>query len=155
MLDMLVVQWNKNDQTNLWIGNSLAILKWSLIFPTENVNIEAFFVASTFNFKIAYFASRRLTICLSQSLPGPTVQLFAWHRNVPRDCHSAVTSKRFHGYLPDHGGAHGGSGTIQMKRICIGEFASDCIAAHSTFISLTSSLGLSVCQFFFHLNGFM
>lgn len=81
-----------------------------------------------------------VSICQSypQPPPGPAVQLFSRHRNIPCDCHSAVTCSRFHGYLPDHNEAHAGPGKIQMKWICICEFASVCIAAHSTFISLMS-----------------
>lgn len=91
-------------------------------------------------FSFFEFVSNSVIICQShpQPLPGPAVQLFGRHHNIPRDCHSAVTCSCFHGYLPDHDEAHAGPGKIQMKWICICEFASVCIAALSTFISVTS-----------------
>lgn len=106
--------------------------------------------------------SPSVIICqsLPQPLPGPAVQLFGQHRNVPRDCHSAVTCSCFHGYLPDHDEAHASPGKIQIKWICICKFASVCIAAHTAFISLTSPATAQMNELlslpiFFHLNSLM
>ncbi len=109
-----------------------------------------------------HVVSNSVIICQSypQPLPGPAVQLFSQHHNIPRDCHSAVTCSRFHGYLPDLNEAHAGPGKIQTKWICICEFASVCIEARSTFISLTSPATtllneLLTLPIFFHLNSLM
>lgn len=113
-------------------------------------------------FRRYHVVSPSVIICqsLPRPLPGPAVQLFGQHRNVPCDCHSAVTCSCFHGYLPDHDEAHASPGKIQMKWICICKFASVCIAAHSAFISLTSPATAQMNELlslpiFFHLNSLM